>query len=344
MAEDPFVTSSTQQPHIYRPIPRRNFPTQPDAAADSPAHAFVPSTPPGVAETQNRPADFLAQLNARLLRTYNAGLAENGDAEEAPPARNKSLLNLTKSTLFGIYDDDAGTPVEQSVPETPWGVGAETPGWKRWESGADSPALGLTMQPRSRKENRPASKPQVQPQPQRRGIWKYTVSLAKLAALFLFGVTYGVIVSHLHDTRELAAVRVEGVDRKNWTYLASWGFAGLVLGISLPYAELAWGAQTQTSNSRPDASREKEPEMSFTEQWNDIVRSVGAFLAIAFAIVRHTSLPPTIIKSNKDPSAASPGNPPSSSPSPSPSSTPPSGTSSTAPNPGSPTPSSSPPS
>ncbi|KAJ4301004.1 hypothetical protein N0V90_003093 [Kalmusia sp. IMI 367209] len=294
MAEDPFVTS-TQQPHIYRPIPRRNFSTQSDAP-DSPVHAYVPSTPPSIAETQNRPSDFLAQLNARLLRTYNAGLTENGAAEGAQPQRNKSLMNLTKSTLFGIYDDDDSTPVEQSVPETPWGTGAETPGRKfsdanRWDSGHDSPHLGLTMAPRTRTRNvnvnghAPQSPTTTHaPRPQRRGIWKYTVSLGKLAALFLFGVTYGVIVSHLHDSRELAAVRVEGVDRGNWTYLASWGLAGLVLGSCLPYVELAWGAQT--ANGQETTAPEKESETSFSEQWNDIVRSVGAFVGIAFAIRR----------------------------------------------------------
>lgn len=291
MAEDPYVTSSTQQPHIYRPIPRRNFSTQRETA-DSPVHAYVPSTPPGVAETQNRPADFLAQLNARLLRTYNASLAEHGDAEEAPPTRNKSLMNLTKSTLFGIYDDDASTPVEQSVPETPWGTGAETPGRKypganRWESGAHSPALGLTMPPRGKKGGDHALRlPTAKhaSSPPREGVWKYTVSLMKLAALFLFGMTYGIIVSHLHDTRELAAVRVEAVDRESWIYLASWGAAGLVLGSFLPYAEFVWGRETTKGQAEEGAS-EKEPELSLSEQWNDIVRSVGAFLAIAFAIV-----------------------------------------------------------
>ncbi|KAL5391415.1 hypothetical protein DPSP01_001284 [Paraphaeosphaeria sporulosa] len=296
MADDPLTTSSTEQPRIYRPIPRRNFSTQTDAS-DSPAHAFVPSTPPLVAETQNRPSDFLAQLNARLLRTYNAGLNlnEDGDAEGAPPPRNKSLMNLTKSTLFGIYDDDESTPVEQSVPETPWGTGAETPGRRhsgmnRWDSGTDSPAMGLTMQPRKktakgmdRAPRSPSSR--HAPKPERKGMWKYTVSLGKLAALFLFGVTYGVIVSHLHDTRELAAVRVEGVDRGNWVYLASWGVAGLVLGSCLPYVELTWGGQT-ASDQEDEGAPEHETETSFSEQWSDIVRSVGAFLAIAFAIRR----------------------------------------------------------
>ena len=291
MAEDPFVTSSTQQPHIYRPIPRRNFSNQRETA-DSPVHAYVPSTPPGVAETQNRPADFLAQLNARLLRTYNAGLAEQGEAEEAPPSRNKSFMNLTKSTLFGIYDDDASTPVEQSVPETPWGTGAESPGRRypganRWDSGAHSPAMGLTMPPRSKKGGHHAARSSMAkpaPQPPREGVWKYLVSLTKLAALFMFGMAYGIIVSHLHDTRELAAVRVEAVDRGSWIYLASWGTAGLVLGSFLPYAEFVWGKEVKEGHTEEEAS-EREPELSLSEQWNDIVRSVGAFLAIAFAIV-----------------------------------------------------------
>jgi hypothetical protein len=292
--DDPLTTSSTQQPHIYRPIPRRNFSTQTDAS-DSPAHAYVPSTPPHVAETQNRPSDFLAQLNARLLRTYNAGLNlnEDGDSEGGPPPRNKSLMNLTKSTLFGIYDEDDSTPVEQSVPESPWGTGAETPGTRhpratRWDSGMDSPALGLTMQPRQKKASGKTRTPRSPSsghvsRPERKGIWKYTVSLAKLVALFIFGVTYGVIVSQLHDTRELAAVRVEGVDRGNWVYLASWGLVGLVLGSCLPYVELTWGGQTARGGDEEGAP--EETETSFSEQWNDIVRSVGAFLAIAFAIV-----------------------------------------------------------
>lgn len=295
MAEDPFVTSSTQQPHIYRPIPRRNFSSSHTDAADSPAHAYLPSTPPGIAESQNRPSDFLAQLNARLLRTYNARLDDNQDADSIPPPRNKSLMTLTESTLSGIYhDDDTITSMEQSVPETPWGTGAESPGRKyaaanRWDSGADSPAFGLTMQPRTRNKTASTHAPHLPtskhtPKSERTGLWKYAISLGKLAALFLFGVTYGVIVSHLHDTRELAAVRVEGVDRGSWIYLASWGLAGLVLGSCLPYAELVWGGR-QVKDQGEEDEGEKESETSLSEQWNDIVRSVGAFLAIAFAIV-----------------------------------------------------------
>lgn len=289
MAEDPFVTSTPHQPPIYRPIPRRNFSIQTDTD-DSPSHAYVPSTPPHIAETQNRPADFLAQLNARLLRTYNAGLSDNSPVESSQPSRNKSLLNLTKSTLFGIYDEDDNTPIEQSVTQTPWGVGAETPGRKssdRWDSGHDSPHFGLTMAPRTRQAHtsaNPRHSPVMRASKPQSAFRKYTVSLAKLAALYMFGVAYGVIVSHLHDSRELAAVSFEGVDRQNVTYLAGWGLAGLVLGICLPYVELVWGAE-DTKEQKGEATPEKESETSFSEHWNDVVRSVGAFVGIAFAIV-----------------------------------------------------------
>ena len=302
MAEDPFVTSPTtsQPPNIIRPIPRRNFTAYTDSS-DSPTYPLAPTTPPLAYESQNRSSDFLSQLNARLLRTYNAGNANINDnsgpegSGQLPP-RNQSFLNLTKSTLFGIYDEDGGTTAERSVTETPWGTGAETPGQKspdarKWANGLGSLDEGMAMKPRARPgtiNGRGTSSPSFRPppNPRRRGLWKYTVIAAKLAALFAFGVAYGVIVSHLHDTRELAAVRVEGMDRESWIYPVSWGLAGVALGCSLPYVELAWGGGTPE-----DEDAEKENEPSFGEQWNDIVRSVGAFVGIAFAIVSHTLVP-----------------------------------------------------
>ncbi|KAF2683486.1 hypothetical protein K458DRAFT_488104 [Lentithecium fluviatile CBS 122367] len=300
MAEDPFVTSSNSQPpNIVRPIPRRNFSTYTDSS-DSPTHAFAPTTPPSAHESQNRSADFLSQLNARLLRTYNArngGLYDNGGAEGGgqPPPRNKSFLNMTKSTLFGIYDEDESTTADRSVAETPWGTGAETPARKsadagKWANGLGSLDEGIVMKSRSRPntKNGLGSRSPIPGQPskprRRRGLGKYIVVTGKLAALFVFGVVYGVVVSHLHDTRELAAVRVEGVDQESWTYFASWGLAGVALGCSLPYVELAWGGPGSDNGDSEDA--EKEAEQSFGEQWNDIVRSVGAFMGIAFAIRR----------------------------------------------------------
>jgi hypothetical protein len=296
MTEDGSNNAAQPPLHLHRPIPRRNLDTSAyNDSADSPTHAFTQSTPPSAIE-QSRPSDFLAQLNARLLRTY---YSRNEDADEperesAGPSRSKSLLNLTSSTLSGIYDEmGTGTAGEQSMAETPWGAGAETPahsamGFHAWETGVGSPNAGLTMKQQARKGTAIAKpggrrrKSHATRHP-RQGVWKYVVIVGKLVALYVFGVIYGVIVSHLHETRQLAAIHVEGVDRKSHAYLASWGLFGVALGSLLPYVDLVWDAQR--AESRVEEQEPETHESPISEQINDVVRSVAAFVGIAFAIV-----------------------------------------------------------
>lgn len=206
---------------------------------------------------------------------------------------------MTSSTLFGIYDDmESSTAGERSVVETPWGAGAETPArlsidpgmaLNGWENGMGSPDTELKLKGLARRgtmdaqRQRPGSGHGARPP--RRGVWKYAVIAGKLSALFLFGVVYGVIVSHLHDTRELAMVRVASLGHKSWIYLASWGLTGTVLGSLLPYVDLAWNAQDDDQPGQEGGSQ-KESKSSLSEQWNEVVRSVGAFVGIAFAIRR----------------------------------------------------------
>ncbi|RMZ72762.1 insig domain-containing [Pyrenophora seminiperda CCB06] len=295
MAEDaPSNANAAQAPlHIHRPIPRRHFDASNDAA-HSPTHDFSQSTPPSANETR-RSADFLAQLNARLLRTCNSRNDESEESERqrALPPRNKSLLNMS-STLSGIYDETGeSTFGDYSMAETPWGTGAESPahmamGFHAYEEpGMGSPDGGLSLKNQARGvsstskvERRVQEHAGKQP---RRGIWKYAVIVGKLAALYAFGVIYGIIVSHLHETRQLAAVHVDGVGRESQTYLASWGLFGVALGSLLPYVDLVWAVQKRT---KPTAEKEAEThESPISEQVNDVVRSVAAFLGIAFAIV-----------------------------------------------------------
>ncbi|KAF1945430.1 hypothetical protein EJ02DRAFT_419421 [Clathrospora elynae] len=293
MADD--ASHAAQPPlHMHRPIPRRNFESQPyNDSADSPTHDFTVSTPPSTNESR-RSSDFLAQLNARLLRTYNS---RNDDAEEqerGPPSRNKSLLNMTSSTLSGIYDEEgSGTAGEQSTVETPWGTGAETPahsamGFHVWEPGMGIPDAGISMKKQARRgpamgkaEGMRKSHTAKLP---RQGVWKYAVILGKLGALYLFGVVYGVIVSHLHETRQLSAVHVEGVNRRSQVYLASWGLFGVALGSLLPCVDLVWDAQMMESHTHEQGTEKHDSPIS--EQINDVVRSVAAFVGIAFAIRR----------------------------------------------------------
>lgn len=290
MGGDPSNVRAAQPPlHIHRPIPRRTL--ERSDSADSPTHDFTQSTPPSATENR-RTNDFVAQLNARLLRTYHS--SRNDDSEEQErglPPRNQSLLNLTSSTLSGIYDESG----DQSSTETPWGTGAETPkhtfaGSQARATGVGSPDGGVSLYNRARKgsamyppDARKRSHSIKQP---RQGTWKYLVIAGKLAALYVFGVMYGVIVSHIHETKQLAAIHVEGVDQKGHAYLATWGLFGVALGSLLPYVDLLWNTQSSESEEiQPGGKEAEEHDPPISEQVNDVVRSVAAFIGIAFAIV-----------------------------------------------------------
>ncbi|KAF2280944.1 uncharacterized protein EI97DRAFT_429036 [Westerdykella ornata] len=294
--EDPFVAADTaphhnQQspPHIHRPVPRRNFSilSQTSESLDQ----FPPSSPPSTSHIPNtRSSDFLAQLTARLqpLKSgRNDGASENGSAGGLQD-RSKSFLNM-KSTLFGIFDE-AGTSIPgESTLDTPLDLGALTPSLgAAYDNGPGSPDGGVTL---NQAKRRPHNALQRQhsgvargPKSQKNSVGRLTNVVFKLVLLFLFGAAYGITVSHLHDRKELAAVNVGGVDFKSWTYWTAWGLAGVVLGTLLPYVDLI-SSQAQEER-RSQASTPKESEPSTGEQWNEIVRSIGAFVGIAFAIRR----------------------------------------------------------
>ncbi|KAF9692334.1 hypothetical protein EKO04_009741 [Ascochyta lentis] len=322
MAEESSQLHSPAQqppPHLYRPIPRRTLDSYPLCdSAESCSHSashVQPQSPPAshVQQQQSPPAsnlqnsrssDFLAQLNARLLRTYHS---RTDDAPDSPvdgsgsarlPRQNKSFLNMNSSTLFGIYDDlGATTNGAQSVADTPWGTGAETPGHTAmgWNGGLYEGSTGGADAGLSMKKSRRASDHSKHQAERRRssstrrsrsGVAKYAILLSKLAALFTFGILYGLIVSHLHDTRQLAAVHVAGVDRESCLYITIWGCAGVALGSLLPYIDLLWRQHHPPSETSEIAQDDKDAETPLSEQINDVVRSVAAFVGVAFAIRR----------------------------------------------------------
>ncbi|KAF2842841.1 hypothetical protein M501DRAFT_1012233, partial [Patellaria atrata CBS 101060] len=270
--------TTADPPPILRPLPRRPFEL-------SPTDSF-PSTP----------------HNERSNSNPNLELT-NGTST---PSRSRSILNLTSSTLFGIYsptteDNHIGT----SVPPTPWGTGAETP---RGRNGSvDSQSIrsslaGLQLdgsrsqtgpgRPTSRSKGTGAGLKHRQP-----SRWSVIATVVgSTAVLFGFGVAYGVIISHLRDNRHFAPVRVEGIDRNSKIYLAFWGLAGVWMGNMLPWVDSVWETRTVPSSPLVNGVREKfTPENERAKgmvdedapargDWSQIVRSIGAFVGIAFAI------------------------------------------------------------
>jgi hypothetical protein len=109
----------------------------------------------------------------------------------------------------------------------------------------------------------------------------------KTSLLFAIGILYGLLVTHLHDDRRLASVPVSGILKPSyeWKYLVFWGVAAVGLGSALPLVDGFLGRK------EADGEQETGEERSSAEtvDWNPVVRSIGAFVGIAFAIVGPSS-------------------------------------------------------
>lgn len=176
---------------------------------------------------------------------------------------------------MGIYAPTGYQP-DRDEPSTPWGTGSETP--------------SLFARPAA--EYRRKS---VAPPPQAPSGAFVTLSLGlRSVTLFGMGMLYGLLVRHLHDDRQLAPFQVEGIikPRNDWRYLLFWGVAGVALGSLLPWVDTLWEETFEDDASRAvkeGTPETEEPELDsagiFGADWTPVVRSVGAFMGIAFAIV-----------------------------------------------------------
>ncbi len=253
---------------LLRPTPRRTFELTPASTESS-----APATPSPETTDPNH-------LDPKT----------NGNA---PPSRTRSILNLTSSTLFGIY---SRSPYDTSREEasTPWGTGAQTPS-QRPSIDESRPLVAASLQ---------TSQPRRLPSQHHPGFQNHFLPLAlRTLLLFAFGLAYGVIITHLHDDQRLAPVKVVGIKRYSWAYLIFWGVAGVGLGSLLPWVDVLWeqtlgteegiGAnRTLKEDSRSSGTSSEEDERPSSRSgsgmgadWNPVVRSIGAFVGIAFAIV-----------------------------------------------------------
>ncbi|KAL9606718.1 MAG: hypothetical protein Q9179_000158 [Wetmoreana sp. 5 TL-2023] len=189
---------------LLRPTPRRHFDFTPSSTA--------PPTPRTPSQESRGNADPDSEPNSSLKFSD----------------RTRSILNLTSSTLFGIY---APSDSPRDGSSTPWGTGIETPGLRPIGDDNKPPVIGAYDKPQL---HRRPSQPHIT-------VRNYYLPLTlRTILLFLFGVAYGSIVTHLHDNQQIAPVKVEAIDRNTWRYLAFWGVAGVLLGRLLPWIDIFW--------------------------------------------------------------------------------------------------------
>lgn len=327
------------EPQLHQPLPRRPHPNFELTTASPSSGSSNPPTPNDAqAEQQNT-----SQMPALLSKSGNASKVslnlKDGQNQDSP-SRTRSVLNLTSSTLLGIYSPTGYEPSREE-PSTPWGTGAETPARRpseqqhrrpsqqigtqlpdpsdaRWSVLSKGKASSSSSLPAERHESsirRASAAHHHRPSLRRLSSHSATNPLARLRnfyiplflrsfALFFFGLAYGLIVSHLHDSRTLAPVKVEAIDRGSWSYLAFWGCAGVALGSALPWVDRIWKGRDgeeealcdEKAHSVGDGGAGNESdEMGTGADWNPVVRSIGAFIGVAFAIVSATSSSPMVL-------------------------------------------------
>lgn len=290
--------------NILRPQPRRpgtfNLTPLYSPSADTSTEHSPVTSPTGEQSEQDAPPLVSRSSTSRSTATLSA---------LRPMERTRSILNLTSSTLFGIYDSAADLPL---ATPTPYGTGSLTPA--RTSSAVDLVSAGLgdgTLRANytfSAVQERPSQRVAFPTRLRASPTARAATAALRSAVLAGIGCAYGLVVEQLHDRRAIAPVEVR-LDRASWTYLGFWAVLAIALGHALPAADRAWPAAGEGDRVDPnphgldgemDTMGSKEGRFrrasivrrggeggagGLGAEWNPIVRIVGAFVGIAFAIV-----------------------------------------------------------
>ncbi|KAI1131509.1 insulin-induced protein-domain-containing protein [Nemania abortiva] len=271
------MTESPNGPPLFRPVPVRPFNVNNiNLKERAPSgDESIPHTP------QTGSSLNLDWLNFKLLDPRNRVRSESS----ASISRAQSVMNLTSSTLMGIYepttyDNDKYIPGNDL--HTPWGTGAETP------------ARGLSM-------DEPTYSTQIgRAYPARRRSSAHipppisttaSIFYSGLRALLLsgLGVLYGIGVATVRSSRSAEAFRMEHMITASgygWGYMVFWGASGLSLGCLLPYVDSIWERSFEDDSNGDAVETEGDATKNLRRNtdWALAVRGMGIFIGIAYAI------------------------------------------------------------
>ncbi|OKL64641.1 hypothetical protein UA08_00170 [Talaromyces atroroseus] len=252
----------SNSPRILRPTPRRPFELP---SADS----SQPSTPAG--EPQGNDGIEVDLLDAK---------------NDLAAKRSGSLLNLTSSTLLGIFQPTAFEDTRQD--DSPWDTQLHTPIDQR-----NDPLLVAQLQQSLAAGARPANgnvgtstttaAAATRKQMHRTGSAFYFPLVMKISLLFACGVAYGTIIAHLHENNWITPVKLEYIDN-SYRYLVGWGIAGVGFAFVLPWLDNFGGNGTASVST--SVLEKKQNDSSRVSRWTLAVRSIGAFVGIGFAMRR----------------------------------------------------------
>ncbi|KAI0190303.1 hypothetical protein F4808DRAFT_29898 [Astrocystis sublimbata] len=273
------MTDSPNGPPILRPIPIRPFKIAPREPLPPDDHETLPHTPLTGSSLN------LDWLNFKLLNPRNRMRSESS----ASISRAQSAINLTSSTLMGIYDpttydNDKYTPgLDWS---TPWGTGAQTPARFMTMDEPDDLPEKTPEHPARRRSSA------QQPAPMQPLSTTTAMFYSGLRALLLsgLGVLYGIGVATVRGRRSTEDFRMgqvmRGSSNHSWSFMAFWGMSGLILGCLLPWFDGIWERSTDDSSSGCAIETEGDTKTNLRRHtdWAVAVRVIGIFIGIAYAI------------------------------------------------------------
>lgn len=261
-------------PPLVRPIPRRpfNFTTTP--------------LPDDTAETEEDYRNPNADLSAsRFLNTGFPSVSDAASSISRPP----SFMNLTSSTLFGIYSPTTSRAFgDKEEDDTPWGTGAQTP-IKR--PSVDEVTYKLMKERSHLNRRRSSFRSMDTTLPHSQPSSSVSSTILRVTLLFGLGVGYGMLLSRFQDSTQWPSLP-EGIAIQTGYklhYLAFWGVTGVALGTLLPWFDHVW--EDTFKGEEEDTELEKEGAVSHDESdstdWALVMRAIGAFVGIIFAIVSY---------------------------------------------------------
>ncbi|PGH32897.1 hypothetical protein GX50_04309 [[Emmonsia] crescens] len=283
-----------REPGILHPRPRKPFELGSSAE---------PSEPPTPAE----PSPYNTNTNTQdPLDPSSASSSKDSLAA----SRTRSILNLTSSTLLGIYSPTALDNPREDL--SSWDTGTQTPTYPY----PRSPSINTSSTTITKSANGAANPASTRRYSTTTTTRRHTLRsfylplLLRSALLFIFGVAYGTIITHLHDNPRVTPIKIENIDvirRGSWVYMLFWGVAGVALGGLLPWFDVVWEELVGDGNGKDDKGGSGNGNVevnggrngklnghgdlqsngttgTLAADWNQVVRSIGAFVGIAFAI------------------------------------------------------------